>query len=106
MAIGALTGILVSRVFRLKIHGILKDGLLGSFGFLLGQIGTLFVPWPANTITYYVGQTLVTETANRYQHPERVGIVVAIILPLLREIYRFKLSKAPSSGAPDGAAPG
>jgi hypothetical protein len=106
IAMGAVTGILFSRLFRLKIQGIFKDGVLGSFGFLLGFIGTAFVPWPENTITYYVGQTLVTETMNRYQHPGRVGIVLAILLPLMRELYRFIRSKGSSSGPQDGLAPG
>jgi hypothetical protein len=27
---------------------------------------------------------------NRYQHPERVAIVIAILLPLLHELYRWR----------------
>jgi hypothetical protein len=50
--------------------------------------------WPQNTITYYVGTTLETSTMNSYQRPERVAIATAILLPFLRELYRFKRSKS------------
>ena len=93
MATGALTGILASLAFRLKVRGVIKNGLLGSFGFLLGFIGAVFMPWPRNTITYYVDGTLVTSTMNSYQHPIRVGFLIAVLLPLLHTLYRFKGSK-------------
>lgn len=95
MAMGALTGLLASLMLKLKIRaiGIIKDGLLGSLGFLVGFVGAALVPWPRNTISYYVDHTLVTSTMNSYQHPDRVGFVAAILLPLLREVYRFKHSK-------------
>jgi len=93
MAIGALTGFVVSLALKLGIRGIIKDGVLGFFGFLLGCIGATFMPWPRNTISYYVDGTLVTSTMNSYQHPIPVGFVVAVLLPLLHTLYRFKRSK-------------
>jgi hypothetical protein len=66
--------VLLALVLKLMIQGILKDGSLGSLGVLVGFIGAVLMPWPQNTITYYVGTTLVTPTMNSYQHPERVGI--------------------------------
>jgi uncharacterized membrane protein YeaQ/YmgE (transglycosylase-associated protein family) len=52
MAIGALTGWLASLIMKCGQKGLLKDGFLGSFGYLAGFIGSIFVPWPRNTITY------------------------------------------------------
>jgi hypothetical protein len=90
-ALGVFTGMLAALVLKLRISGITKDCLFGSFGFLLGLVAVAFTPWPENTISYHTdGGTLVSSTMNRYQHPVRVGIVVAIILPLLRTAYRFK----------------
>jgi hypothetical protein len=36
------------------------------------------------------GGGTVATTMNTYQHPARVAIVVAVLLPLLHELYRFK----------------
>jgi hypothetical protein len=94
MALGALIGFSVSFLLRLNFRGILEDAFLGSFGFLLGFIGAAFMPWHRNTITYNLDNTVVTSTMNTYQHPGRVGFAVAIILPLLHELYRFGRSKS------------
>ena len=98
MAIGALTGLLAALVLKLKIRGIIKDGLLGSSGFLVGFIGTPFVPWHQNTITYLVGNTEVTSTMNTYQHPGRVACAIAILLPLMRAMFRYKRERAARAG--------
>jgi uncharacterized membrane protein YeaQ/YmgE (transglycosylase-associated protein family) len=95
MAIGALTGWLTSLITKCGQKGLLKDGFLGSFGHLAGFIGSISVPWPRNTITYRLeGGTEVSSTMNSYQHPERVAIAIAILLPLLRELYLCKKRKA------------
>jgi uncharacterized membrane protein YeaQ/YmgE (transglycosylase-associated protein family) len=95
MAIGALTGWLTSLVTKCGQKGLLKDGFLGSFGYLAGFIGTFLVPWPRNTITYRLESgTEVSSTMNSYQHPEWVAIAIAILLPLLRELYLWKKRKA------------
>ncbi len=93
MAIGGLTAFLVSLAWKLSIRGIIKDGLLGSFGFLLGFFGAVVMPWHQNTITYYEGETLVSSTMNSYQHPIPVAFVIAGLLPLLHTLYRSKYSK-------------
>ena len=95
MAIGALTGWLTSLITKCGQRGLLKDGFLGSLGYLAGFIGTFFVPWPRNTITYRLeGGTEVSSTMNSYQHPERVAIAIAILLPLLHELHLWKKRKA------------
>jgi len=94
IAIGALTGWLVSLIARNHPTALLKDGLLGSVGFLVGFFIAALMPWPRNTITYQLeGGTTVSSTMNSYQHPERVAIVVAILLPLLNELYRWRKRK-------------
>jgi hypothetical protein len=68
---------------------------LGSFGFLAGFIGSILMPWPRNAISYALdGGTSVTSIMNTYQHTERVAIALAILLPLLHELYRFKRARA------------
>ena len=49
MAIGTFTGVLLALVLKPMIQGILKDGSLGSLGFLVGFIGAVLMQ---NTITY------------------------------------------------------
>ena len=94
MAIGALSGWLISLITKCGTRGIGRDALLGSVGFLVGFIGTIYMPWHQNTITERFGggstvTTTVTTTMNTYQHPERVAVVIAVLLPLLHELYRF-----------------
>jgi hypothetical protein len=90
MAIGALTGWLASLVTKSGPKWILKDALLGSIAFLVGFIGCMFIPWPSNRVVEHLeGGGTVASTMSRYQHPEWVAIVMAVLLPLLHEVYRF-----------------
>jgi hypothetical protein len=91
MAIGALSGWLTSLITKCGPQGVWKDVFFGSFGYLAGLFGCLLLPWPQNTISEHLdGGGTMTSTMNRYQHPERVAIVIAVLLPLLHELYRFK----------------
>lgn len=91
MAIGILSGWLTSFITRTRSKRLLTDGLIGAGGFLAGLIGVVFMPWHRNTISYHLsGGTLVTSTANVYQHPERIAVIVAIILPSLYELIRWR----------------
>lgn len=96
MAIGALTGLLASLALKRKNRGIVKDALLGALGFLVGFIGTPFVPWHQNTITYRVDSTVVTSTMNTFQHPGAAACALAILLPLVRAIFRYRRERAPA----------
>ncbi len=94
MVIGALGGLLVSLATKCGQQGIIKDAFLGSFGFLVGFLGCVSMPWPRNTIVEQLeGGGTVTTTLNIYQHPYRVAIVVAVLLPLLHELYRSKRAR-------------
>jgi len=91
MAIGIFSGWLTSFITRARSKRLLTDGLIGAGGFLAGLIGVVFMPWHRNTISYHLsGGTLVTSTANVYQHPERVAVIAAIILPSLYELIRWR----------------
>jgi MFS family permease len=100
LATGTLTGFFISIILRMERRELFKDALLGSLGFLTGVIGCALVPSPKNTITYYVGQTLVQSTASRYQHPVRVAFFAAVVLPLVRELYHFRRFRSGASPAP------
>jgi MFS family permease len=90
MVIGVVTGWLVSRLARTSRKRLLKDASLGSSGFLAGFIGCIFMGWARNTITYRFGgqHTEVSSTMNTYQHPERMALAIAILLPLFHGLYR------------------
>ena len=94
MAVGAVTGFVASLVLRLKIRirAIVLDGILGALGFPLGFGVVMSIPW-RNTITYHVGDTLVSSTMNHYQHPDSVAFAIAILLPVVHELRRFKRTK-------------
>ena len=95
MAIGALSGFLTSLVTKCGPKGVFRNIFLGSLGFLVGFIGCILVPWPSNTLVEPLeGGGTVATTMARYQHPERVAIVVAVLLPVLHEMYRFKRVRA------------
>jgi hypothetical protein len=91
LAIGAATGWLISRLRMGSQQNILNDALLGSLGYVAGFFGCIFMPWPRNTvITQLPGGGTVATTMSRYQHPERVAIVIAMLFPLLYELSRRK----------------
>ncbi len=94
MAIGAITGWLISKVTSGDRQKLVADAFLGALGYLAGFIGCIFVPWPENTIVKpLAGGGTVETTMSRYQHPERVAIVVAILFPLLHQLYRWQRHK-------------
>jgi hypothetical protein len=85
---GALAGVVLCLALRIETHGVWKDSLLGSLGFVLGFIACALMPWPKNTISYYVDGTRVSSTMNRFQHPYAVALTLAVLLPLVHELYR------------------
>jgi uncharacterized membrane protein YeaQ/YmgE (transglycosylase-associated protein family) len=95
MALGALSGWLTSLMTKCGRQGLLKDVLLGSCGYLVGLLGCIYMPWPRNTVVEQLeGGGSVATTMNTYQHPVRVAVVVAVLLPVFHELYRFKRKRA------------
>jgi hypothetical protein len=95
MAIGAITGWVVSRMTKGRRPGFVKNALLGSFGFLGGIISCARIPWPENTVVEQLpGGGSVATTMGRYQHPQRVAVALAILFPLLLELYKWNKHKS------------
>jgi len=91
MAVGALACFLASLLLRLQIgiRDIVTDGILGAIGFPLAFECVLLIPW-RSTITYRMGDTVVTSTMRHYQHPALVAYSAAVLLVMLRELLRFR----------------
>jgi hypothetical protein len=106
LIVGAAISLGVSFALKRKKFRFISGALLGALGFWLGLIGCLLMPWPENTVVYYVGDTRVTETANRFQHPFAVAYVVAVLVPLIYEILRWKHSRTGANSAPTLSVPG
>ena len=87
MAIGWISGCIISLITRSGQEGVVFDILLGIVGFLGGFIACGYIPWPPY---WLIGGTRLTSTMDTYGHPLRPAIVLAILLPVLHEIYRAK----------------
>jgi hypothetical protein len=96
MAVGACTGVLVFLGSKVKLPSkmILANGLIGVCGFFAGFIGTLFTPGPENTESHFEGITLVSSTMRGYQHPERIGFLVAVVFPLVWTLHRLRRARS------------
>jgi hypothetical protein len=77
MGAGALAGALASFFLRLPIQGIWKDAVLGLLGFLVFLV-TILVS--------RLGYLLI----NNFVDPVGVGMVVAALCPVVREVLRFR----------------
>src|SRR5467141_3361677 len=97
--IGALTGFLVSRTFRLRTRAVWKNGIIAVATFVATFFTCLLIPYQ-NTITYKLdGGGTVTSTMGHYQHPLELGLIMAGFIPILFELDRFRRSRrsGPSS---------
>ena len=91
MVIGGLSGWLTCLLTRIGSRRVFRDALIGAFGILSGLLVCIYLPWYQNTISYRLsGGVQVTSTADTYQHPEPVAVLVAAILPMLYELNRFR----------------
>jgi len=103
-AIGALVALVVSLVAKRRIN-IFQDLLLGAGGYIGGVAATPYIPWHRNTITYRVGNTIISSTTRHFQHPYRVAFVTALLLPVVFEtVIYFMRKKAGSSRMPNARA--
>ncbi len=94
MAVGALACFVASLLLRqqVRIRDIVTDGILGAIGFPLGFECALLIPWKS-TITNRMGDTVVTTTMRHYQHPAVVAYCAAVLLVILRELWRFRVAR-------------
>jgi len=77
-------------------RSVLIDALLGAIGFAGTRIVFALAPIHGETITRHVGNAIVTTTMKRYQYPNRIAFPLAVLLPLLYELFVFKKFKGPS----------
>ena len=86
--VGGIVGIAerlaLSFAFKTPKRIYWKDALLGASGMVGGFLVCALTPWPENTVRYRVGETVVTSTMNRFQHPYYVAFALALCLPLIR----------------------
>jgi hypothetical protein len=96
MAIGAVVGLAIRSASKAKITGvaILVSGVIGVCGFFAGIIGTLMTPWPTTTESRFEGGSLVTSTMRGYQHPDRIGCLVALLFSLAWALYRVRRDRS------------
>lgn len=95
MAIGAITGWMISRITKGRRSRLVRDAILGSFGYVGGIISCALIPWPENTVVEQLsGGGSVATTMSRYQHPQRVAVALAILFPVLLDLYKWKNHKS------------
>ena len=73
LAIGALSGFLVSIILKQRVQEIVKDALLGLIGFVIALTGF-------DQVT----------TTSRFQHPFIAAGIIAVIPRALHQWFRFK----------------
>ena len=65
--------------------------LLGVAGLIGDATAATVMPWPENTVREVLpGGTVVLTTMNSYQHPILVAVLLAIVMPLVHELLRWK----------------
>ncbi|HEY1800541.1 MAG TPA: hypothetical protein VGG46_06355 [Terriglobales bacterium] len=75
---GSLSGLVLSFLFKLSRRGVWKDSALGSLGYVVGwAIFFLFLWW-----FKYSPNPVITSFG------------LAVLLPAIREVYRFSQAKA------------
>ena len=80
MAIGVITGSFLSLILKLGMRGLWWDALLGAIGYVAANEAAILMPWSRSTPANDVGTTMVVMS-------------LAAILPILRELYRFRKKK-------------
>jgi membrane associated rhomboid family serine protease len=92
-AIGAFIGLIAPVVSKPGPTWILKDAFLGASGMLAGWFGCVLMSSRRITTSYALegGRIVVTSTM---KHPEGAAVVVAVLLPIVHELYRFRRARA------------
>jgi hypothetical protein len=90
---GAIVAALISVVFK-RPANFVKDAMLGAIGFIGGVAITPHLPWRINTVTRHVGDAIVTTTSHRFQHPYRIALLLAFLLPIVYELIRMRFGRS------------
>jgi hypothetical protein len=75
---GSLTGFALSLLLKLSRRGIWKDSLLGVLGYVIGWAIFFLLLWGSYSSP----------------NPAITSLGLAVLLPAIREMYRFSQSKA------------
>ena len=97
-AVGAAVACSAAKIQRRKAVGWRKNAALSAAGFLAGLYFGLHIVYPT-TISYTLESGVsVTDTQRYYRHPEYVGYILAILLPITLELGRLlKVRRAKSA---------
>jgi len=90
LSIGGIIGLAVILVTK-KTALVLIDALLGAIGFIGGAVATARVPYRMNTVSKRVGDAIISTTVRHYQHPYRIALLAAVLLPVIYELCRLKI---------------
>jgi hypothetical protein len=93
--LGAAIAYCAARIQQRQVVGWCKDAVLSVSGLLAGIYFGLHIVHPT-TISYTLESgASVTETQRFYRHPEYIGYALAILLPMVYELYRFWTVRRP-----------
>ena len=93
-AIGIAECLALSIALKLPKRISWKDGMLGAVGMVGGFASCALLSWPENTTTYKAGETVVTSTMNRFQHPYYVAFALALLFPLIRLAVHHRITRS------------
>jgi hypothetical protein len=92
--LGVLSGLLSSLILKLSLRGTWKDAVLGAVAVPIGFALVFITPWPENTARRPIGGGVeMTETTRMFPHPLLFAYILAAILPVLRNLYRFRRAR-------------
>lgn len=89
--IGLSSGIVTSLILKVGLRGVWKDALLGAIAVPIGLVLVYIIPWPENTVRRPIaGGSEMETTMKTFQHPLAVAFVLALMLPILHNAYRYR----------------
>jgi hypothetical protein len=99
-AVGGVIAYCAARIQQRQAVGWRKNSILSASGFLAGLYVGLHIVYPT-TISYTLGSGVsVTDTERYYRHPQYVGYILAVVLPVILELgrlFRARRAKAAHS---------
>ena len=91
--LGLMSGLVARGVLRTGFQRLWLSAILGAVGVVTAYVFSAVVPWPENTVVEHLPNSTAYTTMNRYQHPERMAVFLALLLPFLAEFFRFRRAR-------------
>jgi hypothetical protein len=88
--VGTVESLALSSALKSPKREAWKDAVLGACGMVGGFLLCAIVPWPQNTVTYKIGDTMVSSTMRSFQHPYYVAFALSVALPLMRGLLKAR----------------